>query len=84
MLPLEKIYHMENNEPIAVKKKTWEKPNFGILDSYIEGGAGANVKEATCLTHTSSNAGRAGQPNRSVFNAGDPNDTASNWTAAHS
>ncbi|MDB5117002.1 MAG: hypothetical protein JWQ79_2494 [Mucilaginibacter sp.] len=75
---------MENTKANVANKKAWQKPNFWILDSCVEGGADAHVKESTCLTHTSSNAGRAGQPNRSVFKASDPNDTASNWTAAHS
>ena len=72
---------MVNKEQIAGDKKTWEKPNFWILDTCIQGGSGINVKESTGVTTVSGNPGQAGHPNLQLSNGVN---LTPNWTAAHS
>lgn len=73
---------MENTKPYPANKKTWQKPNFWILDTCIEGGAGANVREATGLTPFN-NPGQPGFPARTLYTPNGGN-TTPNWTSAHS
>lgn len=74
---------MTNKEQIATNKKTWQKPNFWILDTSIEGGAGINVKESTGVT-TNSLPGQPGQPFKPLYTITNFTQVTANWTAAHS
>ena len=75
---------MKNNESIPANKKNWQKPDFWILDTYIQGGNGANVNEATGLSTSSNHVGKAGKPDVKVVKPGAGGGSSANWTAAHS
>jgi hypothetical protein len=74
-----------DNINITTGKKPWQKPNFWILDTYIEGGGGANVNESTARTDINGAPAQSGNPGIGVYKDGhfiDPHSV--NWTAAHS
>ncbi|MDB5117003.1 MAG: hypothetical protein JWQ79_2495 [Mucilaginibacter sp.] len=74
--------HNQSN-PVKTTKKQYQKPDFWVLDSYVEGGYGANVIEITART-INGNASGQGQPGWNVHRSNQPSVLSASWTAAHS
>jgi hypothetical protein len=75
--------HNQSN-PVKTAKKQYQKPDFWVLDSYVEGGAGVNVHESTARTSGVSLPAHAGNSGQEVHKQGTYGFRSASWTAAHS